>query len=155
MAIFYIIGCIIILAINLPFLLSLIVLIYKSAFTIKAAGGGFIETTIMIAARYGIARGLFSNESGLGSVPIIAAAHTKNFVRQALVSASGTFWDTVVVCAITGLVLVSSIVKSPENLGNLKGVELTRAAFNTIPYIGLIVLNVGLLIFVFSTILGW
>ncbi len=156
MAAFYIAGCVVILVINAPFLGQTLVLIFKSAFTARAAGGGFIGTTLMIAARYGIARGLFSNESGLGSAPIVAAAaQARNPVRQALVNASGTFWDTVVVCALTGLVLVSSIVKTPESLGGLNGAELTSGAFNNIPFVGPIVLNVGLLTFVFSTILGW
>ncbi len=102
--------------------------------------------------RYGVARGLFSNESGLGSAPIVAAAaQTRNPVRQALVSSTGTFWDTVVVCAMTGLVIV--------NMGDwqagLKGAALTKAAFAHIPVVGPAVLTVGLLTFVFSTILGW
>jgi AGCS family alanine or glycine:cation symporter len=104
------------------------------------------------AIRYGIARGLFSNESGLGSAPIVAAAaQTKNPVRQALVSSTGTFWDTVVVCAMTGLV----VVNSGEWLKGLRGAELTNAAFSDVPVAGPIVLTVGLLTFVFSTILGW
>lgn len=156
MAIFYVLGSIIILIMNAPFLGQTFSLIFGSAFTAKAAGGGFIGTTVMMAARYGIARGLFSNESGLGSAPIVAAAaQTKNPVRQALVSSTGTFWDTVVVCAMTGLVVVSSIVRSPEALTGLKGAALTGAAFAQIPVVGPIVLTIGLLTFVFSTILGW
>ena len=104
------------------------------------------------AIRFGIARGLFSNESGLGSAPIVAAAaQTKNPVRQALVSSTGTFWDTVVVCAMTGLV----IVNSGEWMTGAKGAALTKAVFADIPIVGPIVLTVGLLTFVFSTILGW
>jgi len=114
MAVFYILGCLVILWVNAAFLGDTLKLIFESAFTTKAAGGGFVGTTIMMAARYGIARGLFSNESGLGSAPIVAAAaQTRNPVRQALVSSTGTFWDTVVVCALTGLVLVSSIIAHP------------------------------------------
>ena len=104
------------------------------------------------AIRYGVARGLFSNESGLGSAPIVAAAaQTKNPVRQALVSSTGTFWDTVVVCAMTGLVLVNS----GEWAKGLKGAALTKAAFSDIHIVGPIILTTGLLTFVFSTILGW
>ena len=104
------------------------------------------------AIRYGVARGLFSNESGLGSAPIVAAAaQTKNAVRQALVSSTGTFWDTVVICAMTGLVLVNS----GEWTQGLNGASLTKAAFSDIAVIGPIVLTLGLLTFVFSTILGW
>ncbi len=86
-----------------------------------------------MAARFGIARGLFSNESGLGSAPIVAAAaRTRNPVRQALVSSSGTFWDTVVICALTGLVLVSSIIAYPE-IDHTQGGALTKMAFGKIP----------------------
>jgi alanine or glycine:cation symporter, AGCS family len=156
MALFYIIGCAIILALNAHVLPETFRLIIQSAFTPQAAGGGFIGSTIMTAARFGIARGLFSNESGLGSAPIVAAAaQTKNPVKQALVSSTGTFWDTVVVCAMTGLVLVSEIIISPSDLAGLNGASLTKVAFSKIPYVGPIVLTGGLLTFVFSTILGW
>jgi AGCS family alanine or glycine:cation symporter len=156
MAIFYVIGCIVILIINSAYVGQAIGLIFSNAFSPRAAGGGFIGASVMMAARYGIARGLFSNESGLGSAPLVAAAaRTANPVRQALVSSTGTFWDTVVVCAMTGLVLVSSICSDPTGLDGLKGAALTSAAFEQIPVIGPIVLTVGLLTFVFSTILGW
>ena len=156
MAIFYVAGCAAILVINSQYILAAVALIFQSAFTPQAAGGGFVGASVMIAARYGIARGLFSNESGLGSAPIVAAAaQTKNPVRQALVSMTGTFWDTVVVCAMTGLVLVSSVLKDPAGLNQLSGAALSKAAFDQIPVLGPIVLTVGLLTFVFSTILGW
>lgn len=156
MAIFYVIGCLIILAMNIEFIWPSIVLIVKSAFTPHAAGGGFVGATVMAASRYGIARGLFSNELGLGSAPIAAAAaQTKNPVRQALVSSTGTFWDTVVVCLMTGLVLVTTIMRYPDISEGLNGAEVTNAAFSMIPVIGPIVLTVGLFTFVYSTILGW
>jgi len=156
MAIFYVIGCVIILVMNSEYMVPAIKLIVEAAFTPQAAGGGFVGATVMMAARYGIARGLFSNESGLGSAPIVAAAaQTKNPVKQALVSMTGTFWDTVIVCAMTGIVIVCSIVRDPANLGGLQGAALTKAAFAQIPVVGPIVLTVGLLTFVFSTILGW
>lgn len=156
MAIFYVAGCLIILAINHDFIVPTIVLICKSAFTTRAAGGGFVGASLMMAARCGIARGLFSNESGLGSAPIVAAAaQAKNPVRQALISATGTFWDTVVICAMTGVVLVSSILKHPAVFEGLNGTALTNAAFGAIPVAGATVLTVGLFTFVFSTILGW
>jgi AGCS family alanine or glycine:cation symporter len=126
-----------------------------SAFSPQAAGGGFVGTTVMTAARFGIARGLFSNESGLGSAPIVAAAaQTRNPVRQALVSSSGTFWDTVVICAMTGIVLVSSILAYPE-ITYSDGAALTKVAFSKIPYIGAPILTFGIITFAFSTILGW
>jgi len=156
MAIFYVFGCAIILGMNISYLPATISLIVSSAFTPQAAGGGFVGASVMMAMRYGIARGLFSNESGLGSAPIVAAAaQTKNPVRQALVSMTGTFWDTVVVCAMTGLVLVSSVIENPAALNQLSGAALTKGAFAQIPVVGPIVLSVGLLTFVFSTILGW
>lgn len=109
----------------------------------------------MMAARYGIARGLFSNESGLGSAPIVAAAaQTRNPVRQALVSSTGTFWDTVVICALTGLVLVSSILAYPD-IDYTSDAALTKMAFAKIPYIGTPILSFGIVTFAFSTILGW
>jgi AGCS family alanine or glycine:cation symporter len=156
MALFYIIGCVVILAINHEALLPSLVLIGKSAFTQKAAGGGFIGASVMMAARFGIARGLFSNEAGLGSAPIVAAAaKTNNPVKQALVSATGTFWDTVVICAMTGLVLVSTIYLHPDEFGSIDGALMTKRAFSEIPVIGPTILTVGLFTFVFSTILGW
>jgi alanine or glycine:cation symporter, AGCS family len=156
MAVFYIIGCLIILVINRETLAQTFVLIGTSAFSPRAAGGGFIGASVMMAARYGIARGLFSNEAGLGSAPIVAAAAiTKNPVKQALVSATGTFWDTVVVCAMTGLVLVSTIIRFPGDFGSINGALMTKRAFSEIPVVGPIILTVGLLTFVYSTILGW
>ena len=155
MALFYIIGCLYILTINAEYVWPAIKLICESAFNPSALGGGFVGTTIMTAARYGIARGLFSNESGLGSAPIVAAAaQTRNPVRQALVSSSGTFWDTVVICALTGIVIVSSIIHYPD-INITDGAALTKLAFGKIPYVGAPLLSFGLLTFAFSTILGW
>lgn len=155
MALFYIVGCLIILVINFEYLGESIRIIFHSAFNPIAAGGGFAGATVMAACRFGISRGLFSNESGLGSAPIVAAAaQTRNPVRQALVSSTGTFWDTVVVCAITGLVLVSSVV-APNGIDGSHGAGLTEAAFSVIPVFGPLVMTVGLLTFAFSTILGW
>ena len=155
MAFFYVLGCIYILIANGQYVWPAIKLICESAFTPQAAGGGFVGTTVILAARMGIARGLFSNESGLGSAPIVAAAaKTRNPVRQALVSSTGTFWDTVVICAFTGLVIVSSIIAHPD-ISSSDGAALTKAAFSKIPYIGKPLLTFGLLTFAFTTILGW
>lgn len=152
MAIFYIVGCAILLFINYSTIPQTIYLIFSSAFTGHAVLGGFVGAGAKEAIRYGIARGLFSNEAGLGSAPIVAAAaQTKNPVRQALVSSTGTFWDTVVVCAFTGLVVVNSY----EWTKGYDGAILTKQAFSDIPVIGPILLTIGLLTFVFSTILGW
>ena len=155
MALFYVLGCFVILGLNWSYLGESIRLIVDSAFSARAVGGGFIGTTVLMACRFGIARGLFSNESGLGSAPIVAAAaQTRNPVRQALVSSTGTFWDTVVVCALTGLVLVSSIVAHPD-IDCTQGAALTKAAFDKLPHIGPLILSVGIVTFAFSTILGW
>jgi AGCS family alanine or glycine:cation symporter len=114
--------------------------------------GGFLGAGVREAMRFGIARGLFSNEAGLGSAPIVAAAaQTTSPVRQALVSSTGVFWDTVVMCALTGLVIVNSGAWTQ----GLNGASLSRAAFADIPVVGPIVLTVGLVTFVFATIIGW
>jgi len=152
MALAYVAGCLVILAMNAPVIPETISVIVSSAFSGQAAAGGFVGASIMMAMRMGIQRGLFSNEAGLGSAPIVAAAaRTTNPVRQALVSATGTFWDTVVICAMTGLVIVSS----GEWLNTGDRVVLSELAFGQLPVWGPLILTVGLLTFVFSTILGW
>lgn len=157
MAVLYALGCIVILVINYSVLWQTVCTIVTSAFSPTALGGGLLGSGIMIAARYGVARGLFSNESGMGSAPIVAsAAQTRNPVRQALISATGTFWDTVIVCLMTGLVIVSSCIKNPNiDTGSIEGGQLTSAAFAQIPIIGTPILVVGIVLFAFSTILGW
>jgi len=152
MALLYLGGCLVLLFVNLEGIPHSLALIVNGAFSGQAALGGFMGAGVKEAVRYGVARGLFSNESGLGSAPIVAAAaQTRDPVRQALVSSSGTFWDTVVICAITGLVLVNSGCWHE----GLKDAALTRAAFSVLDGFGPLILNVGLLTFVFSTILGW
>jgi AGCS family alanine or glycine:cation symporter len=152
MAVFYVLGCLVLLVVHAERIPESLRLILTSAFSGHAAMGGFLGAGVREAIRYGIARGLFSNESGLGSAPIVAAAaQTRNPVRQALVSSTGTFWDTVVVCAMTGLVVVNSMRWAE----GLTGAALTRAAFTDLGWVGPVILSVGLLTFVFSTILGW
>lgn len=154
MALFYILGCLYILGINHAYVWPAIKLIVQSAFNPAAAGGGFVGGTVLMAARYGMARGLFSNESGLGSAPIVAAAaKTRNSVRQALVSSTGTFWDTVVICALTGIVLISCILSG--NLSYDDGASLTKHAFGLIPVVGTPILVIGMVFFAFTTTLGW
>ena len=158
MAAFYVIGCIIILCMNYDYIIPAICVICKLAFTKGAVAGGLVGAGIQMAIRYGVARGLFSNESGLGSAPIAAAAaQTRNPVRQALVSSTGTFWDTVVVCLMTGLVLVTTIMKNPSiNADSVdNGGQLTSLAFGQIPVIGPIILTLGIICFAYSTVLGW
>ena len=158
MAAFYVLGCFVILCINYDFIIPAVTTICKLAFTPGAAAGGLVGRGIMMAMQYGIARGLFSNESGMGSAPIAAAAaQTRNPVRQALVSSTGTFWDTVVVCLMTGLVLVTSIMKNPAiDMGEItNGGVLTTLAFQQIPVLGPVILVIGIISFAYSTVLGW
>jgi AGCS family alanine or glycine:cation symporter len=161
MAILYVGCCIVILFMNGTFVLPALKLILKSAFSTEAVSGGFFGSMIMLAMRYGIARGLFSNESGLGSAPLIAAsAKTTNPVRQALISSTGTFWDTVCVCAITGVTIVSAMLFNYGKCGGIdfskfQAQELTKAAFNLLPFSGLSILTIALAIFACTTVLGW
>ena len=162
MSIVYVLGCLVILVINARYLPATIGIIVQSAFTPRAAAGGFIGSSIIMAARAGIARGLFSNEAGMGSAPqATAASVAKNAVKPALVGSTGVFWDTVVVCLMTGLVLVSSIIGNDEiscilNDGSIiSGSGLVASCFNQIPIIGRPLLTFGILTFAYSTILGW
>lgn len=158
MAAFYVAGCLIILSINADYIIPALKAIITLAFRPGAVAGGLVGRGIMLAMQYGIARGLFSNESGMGSAPLVAsAAQTRNPVRQALVSSTGTFWDTVVVCLMTGLVLVSTIMKNPDiNMDMIQnGGQMTTAAFRQIPVLGPAILVVGIITFAYSTILGW
>ncbi|WIF94194.1 alanine/glycine:cation symporter family protein [Caminicella sporogenes] len=155
MAVFYIIGAIIILVFNIKLLPETVMLVIKSAFTPTAATGGFLGASVMLAIRSGVARGVFSNESGLGSAPIAAAAaKTKSCVRQGLISMTGTFFDTIIVCTMTGIVLILTGTWKSE----LAGAEMTNAAFKSglpIPIIGQYIVTIGLIFFAFTTILGW
>ncbi len=159
MAIAYAWGCIVIIGMNWEYVWPAISLIFECAFTPKAAFGGAVGSGLMMALQFGCARGLFSNESGLGSAPIVAsAASTRNPARQALVSMTGTFWDTVVICALTGIVLVSTMIANPgimESGQVSAGADLTSAAFASIPYIGTPILVIGMILFAYTTILGW
>lgn len=157
MAVFYIIGCLIIIVMKASFLPHAIETIVSTAFTGQAAVGGFVGSTIIIAMQMGVARGVFSNESGLGTAPIAAAAAKTDIPgRQALISMTGAFLSTIV-CTFTGLVLaVTNILGQTGPDGKmLNGAPLTIAAFESvIPYGGLIVI-VGCILFGYSTIIGW
>lgn len=161
MAFFYIIGCFAILIINFDYLGETVSLIVRSAFDYKAAGWG-IAGGFLGVVQYGVSRGLFSNEAGSGSAAIIAAAaKTRNPVRQALVSSTSVFWDTVIICALTGIALVSTFVNpsngiSPEAINATVFPEnLTQLSFGQIRYVGNHILTFALFTFAFSTILGW
>lgn len=166
MAVLYAAGCVVIIALNWQYVGEALSLIITCAFTGQAAFGGAVGSGIALALQYGFKRGLFSNESGLGSAPLVASsAITKNPARQALVSMTGTFWDTVIICAITGITLVSCMLADPEIADSILaagganafggGAALATACFETIPVFGPLVLVVGLLCFTYSTMLGW
>ena len=157
MAVFYVVGCIVILCFNYKFILPAIQAIAVLAFSGNAVVGGLVGGGIRAAIQYGVARGLFSNESGMGSAPIAAAAaQSRNPVRQALIASTGTFWDTVVVCLMTGLVLVSTIMKQGIDVSSIdNGGKLTSIAFGQIPGVGPVLLTIGIITFAFSTVLGW
>lgn len=156
MGVFYLLACTFILILNYQYIIPSLKLIISSAFVPKAAAGGFAGSTIQTAARYGIARGLFTNEAGLGTAGIAAAsARTKSPDEQALVSMSATFWDTVVMCAITGLVIVTNIIRNPSSIGNYSIGEYTTAAFEQIPNIGGTLLGISIILFALATLIGW
>ncbi|MDJ0667858.1 MAG: sodium:alanine symporter family protein [Desulfobacterales bacterium] len=152
MIIFYMGGCLVILLLNIAGIPAALTLVVKEAFTPTAASGGFAGATVMLAIRMGVARGVFSNESGLGSAPIAAAAaQTKHPVLQALVSMTQTFIDTIIVCTLTGLVL---ILTGAWDSGKT-GAELTSYAFDLGVPGGEYIVTIGLILFAYSTILGW
>ena len=163
MAIAYAWGCIVIIGMNWEFVWPAICLIFECAFTPKAAFGGAVGSGLMMALQFGCARGLFSNESGRGSAPIGAsAASTRNPAQQALVAMTGTFWSTVVICALTGIVLVSTMLANPDIASSImanptvySGAMLASEAFAKIPYIGTPILVLGMVAFSYTTILGW
>jgi AGCS family alanine or glycine:cation symporter len=159
MGLFYILGCMVLLVINLPYILPALKMILQSAFQTTqlpaAVAGGFIGSSLKSAARYGIARGLFTNEAGLGTAAIAAAgAQTSQPSRQAMISMSATFWDTVIMCAITGLVIVTNLLKNPSSVSGYSFAEFTTAAFNSLPY-GNIFLGLSLIAFAMATLIGW
>ncbi|HEM3142221.1 sodium:alanine symporter family protein [Streptococcus suis] len=154
MAILYILASITVLAVHWDQLLPTLALVFKSAFTPAAAVGGFVGATVKEAIQRGIARGVFSNESGLGSAPIAAAAaKSDNPVEQGLISMTGTFIDTLIICSLTGL---SILVTDQWTTEGLAGAPLTQAAFATVfGNTGSIALTISLVLFAFTTILGW
>lgn len=155
MCVLYIGGVVLILVSHITVLPSTIALIIKSAFTPQAVFGGGTGITMVIAMQKGISRGIFSNESGLGSAPIAAAAaKTDSCVEQGLVSMTGTFIDTIVICTMTGL----AIVLTQSYTTGLDGAAMTTHAFSVglfIPLIGKYIVNIGLVFFAFTTIIGW
>lgn len=155
MTIVYLIGCIALLVINYQYIWQACVLIVKSAFSPVAIGGGAVGG-MMISLQYGVSRGLLSNESGMGSAAIIAAAaKSRNPVRLALISSTTTFWDTVVVCTLTGIVAVSSMLAIGFDWTDTSNGMVMQKAFEQIPSIGSHLLTIITFTFAFSTVLGW
>lgn len=155
MALLYIGACVSVLLMNASQVIPAIQLVLESAFTNTAATGGFLGASIMLAIQSGIARGVFSNESGLGSAPIAAAAaKTDSCVKQGLISMTGTFFDTIIICTMTGLTLILTGAWQ----GDLAGAEMTTSAFamglNSDTF-GPMLVSIGLIFFAFTTILGW
>ncbi|ABR54729.1 amino acid carrier protein [Methanococcus vannielii SB] len=152
MAVFYILGGLAILAMNINYIVPAFSTIFSSAFNFEAGFGALIGTAIM----WGVKRGVFSNEAGLGSAPIAAAAaKTDHPGRQALVSMTGTFLDTIIVCTITGLVLTIAGLKAFPGLSDLTGASLTAASFDALMPMGGMIVTIGLIFFAYSTVLGW
>ena len=154
MVVFYILGALAVIVIEYKQIPEVFALVFAKAFTPTAAGGGFLGSTVLLTIRMGVARGVFSNESGLGSSPIAAAAaQTKYPVTQALVSMTQTFIDTIVVCSMTGFVIIAT----GTWLNGKTGAELTTIAFNEGLHsqIGGLIVTIGLILFAYSTILGW
>lgn len=148
-------ACILLLFLNRDALIPALVLILKSAFSLKAAAGGGVGSCLMLTARYGIARGLFTNEAGIGTAAIAAAASATGDPRkQAYVSMTAVFWDTVVMCLLSGLVIVTSMIKHPGSLEGVNEAGLTDAAFSYLPY-GNIFLSLCLVAFAVTTLIGW
>lgn len=156
MSLFYLLGCFYLLILNRDFLWEALTLILRSAISGKALAGGAAGFTLSQGIRIGISRGLFTNEAGLGSIPMAAAASDVSAPAvQGLVSMTGPFWDTVVICAVTGLVIVSSILKMPEAFVNIPIDGLCLVAFCQLPVFGAEILSISLALFAFATILGW
>lgn len=152
MAILYILAGVTVLLLNIGGIPDALALVVKSAFSSEAVGGGAAGTAVMLAIQFGVARGVFSNEAGLGSAPIAhAAAKTDSPVRQGTVAMLGTFIDTLIICSITGLAIIVTGVWD----GEAKGAAMSQAAFaSSLPY-GDILISLGLCVFAFTTILGW
>lgn len=155
MAAFYLISCLLLLAINHDTVLPAISLILRSAFTKKAALSGVAGGAFLISARYGIARGLFTNEAGIGTAPLAFVPEEEITPQRAsLLSMSAVFFDTVILCVLTGVVIVSSLLKSPGLSSGYTATTLTTAAFSVLP-LGRELLSLSLVAFAYATLVGW
>lgn len=156
MSVFFLGGCLFLIWGNRDVFLETVQLILRSAFSSESVAGGIVGTAVMTGLRIGISRGLFTSEAGLGSIPISAAsARTESPYRQSLVSMTGVFWDTVVMCAVTGIAVVGCMVKNPELYQQAAEDQLCFLAFSNLPFGGSEMLSVSLVLFAFATIIGW
>ena len=156
MSCFFLGGCLFLVWKNRDVFLETIRLIVTSAFSARSAAGGVAGVTVMTGLNEGVARGLFTSEAGLGSIPIsAAAAQTKSAYRQSLVSMTGVFWDTVVMCAVTGIAIIGCMIKEPARYLQAADDRLCFLAFENLPFRGSEMLSVSLVLFAFATIIGW
>lgn len=155
MAFLYLGACLILLFLNHDYLLPALRLIVSSAFTPTAALGGIAGGSFLFSARYGIARGLFTNEAGIGTAPLAFTENKESSPEQAaLLSMSAVFWDTVILCALTGIVIISSLLKAPSLADTYTATTLTTAAFSFLPF-GELILGISLIAFAYATLIGW
>lgn len=155
MACLYLLACLVILIMNRAYLFPAIRLIVASAFTPTAAIGGIAGGSFLFSARYGIARGLFTNEAGLGTAPLAFTGDKESSPEKAaLLSMSAVFWDTVILCALTGILIVSSLLRNPSLTGAYTATTLTSAAFSLLPF-GKVILSFSLIAFAYATLIGW
>ena len=156
MSILYLGGCLWLIVKNKELLPQTVAVIFRTAFCGEAAVGGAAGGAVMTAVRVGVARGLFTNEAGLGSIPMAAASSgSRDAVRQGLVSMTGPFWDTVVMCAVTGIATVGSMLENPEYYAGVSADKICFASFAQLPAYGGELLAVSLVLFAFATIIGW
>lgn len=156
----FLFSCFYILMLNISYLPAALTAVFSAAFSPQAAaagiGGGLLSCSLKTAARYGIARGLFTNEAGIGTAGIAAAAsQVKTAGEQALISMTATFWDTVVICAVTGLAILTHLIRFPASLKAASVGTLTHVTFSQLPYIGAPLLGICLILFAFATLTGW
>lgn len=156
MSIFYLAGCSYLLLINRNYVVKSIWVIVTSAFSCRPFIGGIAGTAVIVGIRTGISKGLFTNEAGLGSIPMTSAVSNCNLPsRQGLISMTGPFWDTVIICAVTGIVVVSKMLHYPLEYANIASDRLCFAAFSKLPLWGGEILSFSLVLFAFATIIGW
>lgn len=156
MSVFFLGGCLILIWMNRDVFIESLYVIVSSAFSSKSVAGGVAGTAVMTGLRIGISRGLFTSEAGLGSIPIsAAAAKTESAHRQSLVSMTGVFWDTIVMCAVTGIAIVGCMIKQPELYRQSAEDRLCFLAFSNLPFGGSEMLSISLVLFAFATIIGW